>query len=166
MPALRAIAKVRAAYWVGLTAAILAIDYATGPHVQFAILFVFPVALATAAHGRRIGILVAALLPLMRLWFLHWWQMPSSLAIQILDAGIDVAILVVTSVLIDKVVRQERELQVLEGLLPICSFCKRIRDEEGRWRQLEGYISARSGARFSHTFCHECGSKHYSDLVE
>ena len=166
MSALRAIAKVRALYLIGLSAAILGVDYATGPYVQFAILFVFPVALATAAHGRRIGMLVAALLPLIRLWFVHHWQLPSSWVIEILDAGIDVAILVATSVLIDKMVRQERELQVLEGLLPICSFCKRIRDEAGHWRQLEGYISARSGARFSHTFCHECGMKYYPDLME
>jgi hypothetical protein len=166
MLSLRAIAQVRAFYWIGLSAAILAIDYATGPYVQFAILFVFPVALATAAHSRRIGMLVAALLPLIRLWFLHRWQLPSSWAVEILDAGIDVAILVATSVLIDKMVRQERELLVLEGMLPICSFCKRIRDEEGHWRQLEGYISARSSARFSHTFCPECGLKHYPDLAE
>jgi hypothetical protein len=166
MLALREIVKVRASYWIGLSAAILAIDYATGPYIQFAILFVFPVALATAAHGLRVGMLVAALLPLIRLWFFYRWQLPSSLAIEVLDASIDVAILVATSMLIDKMLRQERELQVLEGLLPICSFCKRIRDDEGHWRQLEGYISARSSARFSHTFCPECGLRHYPGLVE
>jgi hypothetical protein len=77
-----------------------------------------------------------------------------------------VAILVATSALIERMVRQERELRVLEGLLPICSFCKRIRDEDGEWRQLETFISAHSSARFTHTFCRECGQRQYPDLVE
>lgn len=75
-------------------------------------------------------------------------------------------ILVVTAFMIDRIVRQEREIQVLEGLLPICSFCKRIRDEEGEWRQMEVYIAARSGARFSHTLCRDCGRRQYPDLVD
>lgn len=163
---LRATAKIRASHWIILSAAVLVIDYATGPFIQFPILFVAPVTLATAAHGRRTGMIVAASLPLLRLSFFLRWQLPSSWALEIVDTGVDVAILVAISILIEQVVRQERELQVLEGLLPICSFCKKIRDEEGHWRQLEGYISARSSARFSHTFCPECGLKHYPDLVE
>jgi hypothetical protein len=163
---LRAMAKIRASHWITLSAAVLVTDYATGPFIQFPILFVAPVALATAAHGRRAGMIVAASLPLLRLSFFLRWQLPSSWALEIVDTGVDVAILIATSILIEKIVLQERELQVLEGLLPICSFCKRIRDEEGHWRPLEGYISARSSARFSHTFCPECGLKHYPDLVE
>ena len=161
-----AMARIRAGHWITLSAAVLVTDYATGPFIQFPILFVAPVALATAAHGRRTGMIVAASLPLLRLSFFLRWQLPSSWALEVVDTGVDVVILVATSILIEKIVRQERELQVVEGLLPICSFCKRIRDEEGHWWPLEGYLSARSSARFSHTFCRECGMKHYPDLVD
>ncbi len=163
---LRAIPRVRASHWIILSAAILAFDYATGPFIQLPIVFVFPVALATAAHGRPIGMAVAAMLPLLRLLFFLQWPLRSSWPLEFLDSGVDVAILVVVSALIERVIRQERELQVLEGMLPICSFCKRIRDEEGQWQQLEGYISARSSARFSHTFCRDCGLKQYPGLVD
>jgi CheY-like chemotaxis protein len=49
-----------------------------------------------------------------------------------------------------------RELQQLEGLLPICSYCKRIRDDGERWGPLESYIEKRSEAQFSHGICPDC----------
>ncbi len=53
------------------------------------------------------------------------------------------------------------EVQALKGLIPICSHCKRIRDDEGYWESVETYISERSEALFSHSICAECGPKHY-----
>lgn len=44
----------------------------------------------------------------------------------------------------------------LEGILPICASCKRIRDEEGRWTSLERFLADRSPARFSHGLCDDC----------
>lgn len=49
-----------------------------------------------------------------------------------------------------------RELKRLEGLLPICSYCKRIQDAAGEWNSLEVYITERSDARFSHGICERC----------
>jgi GAF domain-containing protein len=48
------------------------------------------------------------------------------------------------------------ELKVLKGILPICCMCKRIRDEEGYWRNLENFIYDRTGAEFSHGICPKC----------
>ena len=59
----------------------------------------------------------------------------------------------------------EREVNFLEGILPICCFCKKIRDEKSDWQELENYISANSEARFSHSFCPECARKHYGDVL-
>jgi hypothetical protein len=87
----------------------------------------------------------------------------------VVDGLIDVVILVGTALLIDRFARQEQELRILEGLRPICSFrssCKRIREEGGTWRQVESYISDRSAARFSHTFCPDCGRRHYPGLAD
>jgi phosphoserine phosphatase RsbU/P len=44
----------------------------------------------------------------------------------------------------------------LQGMLPICSYCKKIRDDRNCWEQLEGYISRHSDARFSHGVCPDC----------
>ncbi len=44
----------------------------------------------------------------------------------------------------------------LEGLLPVCSYCKRIRDDHGNWQRMEAYISAHSTAQFSHGICPDC----------
>ena len=44
----------------------------------------------------------------------------------------------------------------LQGLLPICSYCKKIRNDRNGWQQLENYIGERSEAQFSHTICPDC----------
>jgi hypothetical protein len=56
------------------------------------------------------------------------------------------------------------ETRVLRGLLPICSSCKKIRDDQGYWIQMEGYIRDHSEAEFSHGLCPECVAKLYPDL--
>ncbi len=48
------------------------------------------------------------------------------------------------------------QVKQLQGLLPICSYCKKIRDDQNYWRQVEEYISAYSEARFSHGICPAC----------
>lgn len=56
------------------------------------------------------------------------------------------------------------EVRILSGLLPICSHCKKIRDDKGYWNQIESYISKHSEAKFSHGLCPECISTLYPDL--
>jgi PAS domain S-box-containing protein len=52
----------------------------------------------------------------------------------------------------------------LSGLLPICAGCKKIRDDQGYWSQVETYIQKHSDARFSHGLCPDCMKKWYPDL--
>lgn len=52
----------------------------------------------------------------------------------------------------------------LKGLLPICSACKKIRDDKGYWKQIEAYISEHSEAQFSHGICPVCAVKLYPEL--
>jgi PAS domain S-box-containing protein len=52
----------------------------------------------------------------------------------------------------------------LSGLLPICSSCKKIRDDQGYWNQLEVYISEHSDASFTHSFCPECVRRLYPEI--
>ena len=58
------------------------------------------------------------------------------------------------------------EVKQLSGLLPICAGCKKIRDEGGAWQALEGYISAKSEATFSHGMCPDCMQVYYPEFVQ
>ncbi len=55
----------------------------------------------------------------------------------------------------------EAEVRTLGGLLPICSSCKKIRDDQGYWNQLESYIQSHSDVTFSHGMCTECSDELY-----
>lgn len=50
----------------------------------------------------------------------------------------------------------QRKMKVLSGLLPVCAWCKRVRDEQGEWQMLESYIHDRSEADFTHGMCPDC----------
>jgi c-di-GMP phosphodiesterase len=56
------------------------------------------------------------------------------------------------------------EIKILKGLLPICSYCKNIRDDEGDWTEIESYISDRTDAKFTHSICPTCTKKIYPGL--
>jgi sigma-B regulation protein RsbU (phosphoserine phosphatase) len=78
-----------------------------------------------------------------------------------LEARVNVGLQVVE--LQDELKSRVRELESalanvkqLQGLLPICCYCKKIRDDQNYWQQLEGYISCHSDTRFSHGICPDC----------
>jgi two-component system, response regulator PdtaR len=56
------------------------------------------------------------------------------------------------------------EIRTLKGILPICATCKKIRDDEGYWHQVEVYVRDHSDAEFSHGICPDCLKKFYADL--
>ena len=55
------------------------------------------------------------------------------------------------------------EIKTLQGILPICANCKKIRDDEGYWKQVEIYIEEHSNAEFTHGICPECMKKLYPE---
>jgi len=57
-----------------------------------------------------------------------------------------------------------KEIKTLEGIIPICSHCKQIRDDKGYWNQIETYIQDHSESEFSHSICQECATKYYPDM--
>lgn len=58
------------------------------------------------------------------------------------------------------------QIKTLHGIIPICSHCKQIRDDQGFWKQLEVYVREHTEAQFSHGICPACLEKHYPDLVD
>ncbi|MBN1899200.1 MAG: hypothetical protein JW827_10505 [Spirochaetes bacterium] len=59
-----------------------------------------------------------------------------------------------------------KKIKILKGLLPICSSCKKIRNDRGYWEQVEEYIGEHSEAEFTHGICPECKKKLYPDLYK
>jgi hypothetical protein len=58
------------------------------------------------------------------------------------------------------------ENKILRGFIPICASCRRIRNDQGFWEQIETYISSHTDARFSHGCCEACAKKLYPDLMD
>ncbi len=56
------------------------------------------------------------------------------------------------------------KVKTLEGIIPICSSCKKVRDDAGYWQQVEVYVRDHSGADFTHSMCPECIAKWFPDL--
>ncbi len=56
----------------------------------------------------------------------------------------------------ERILRYTKQVSQLEEMLPICSYCKKIRDDQNYWQQIEGYISVRTGSDFSHSVCPDC----------
>ena len=94
---------------------------------------------------------------------------PWAVTQEMINAGIDLIVLAGFAMLIDQTAQQTRallrEVTLLRGFLPICSFCKKIRKEDNTWEHLEMYITKRSEAQFSHSVCPDCLIAHYSDFI-
>ncbi len=75
----------------------------------------------------------------------------------------DVTENVAVEILLKRKVEQLEEalekVKLLEGIIPICMYCKKIRDDEKSWQQMEQYISDHSAAQFSHGICPDCFSR-------
>ena len=68
--------------------------------------------------------------------------------------------------LIGKLQEALAKVKTLSGLLPICSSCKKIRDDKGYWNQIETYIRQRTEADFTHGICPKCANKLYPGLIK
>jgi CheY-like chemotaxis protein len=66
---------------------------------------------------------------------------------------------------IDELHQALEQIKTLRGILPICANCKKIRDDQGYWNQVEVYVRAHSEAEFSHGICPECARKLYHQFV-
>jgi transcriptional regulator with GAF, ATPase, and Fis domain len=66
----------------------------------------------------------------------------------------------------EKLEKALSEVKTLSGLIPICSHCKKIRDDKGYWNQVEAYIQQHSDAKFSHGICRDCMQLHYAEYVQ
>jgi thiamine transporter ThiT len=172
--------KQRIASWLRMVAVIAGItligilDWVTGYELSFSIFYFMPISLAAWYMSARWA-MVAALLSGIT-WFLAdklaghtyssillqdwnaWSRFISFIAIagsvarirQLLDRERQIAA---------QLKQALSEIKVLEAFLPICAECKKIRDKNGDWQELEVYISQHSNTQFSHGYCPECAKR-------
>lgn len=158
-------------YWLGLSVILLVADYFAGPFVQFPITYLIPIYLASWFNGRRWGLVLAVTLPLVRLFFnIALWTVPWSLVETSANCLIRITVFSLFVILIDRTARHNRQLfkevNLLTGLLPICAYCKKIRDGNDQWQPIESYIAGRTAASFTHGVCPECLEKEFNQFLK
>ncbi len=161
----------RLTLWYLIAAASVIFTYAAGPFIQFPIAFVLPVALTAWFDGLDHALVFAITLPAMRLGFdFGLWTVPWSEGHSITNAAIRVSVLSLLAFLTSRVAMQHRalrrEVAILRRILPMCSFCKKIRTPEDSWQSLEAYLSAHTDIALSHGLCPDCGRQHYGDYSQ
>lgn len=148
-------------YWTGMSAVVLALDYALGPVIQFPALFILPVSLAAWFSGRVWGLMLAVALPLVRLYFVSISDPPWTMAEAAVNATIRVVVLVLFAVLVDRVAVQRealgRRVEALERFLPVCAVCRRIKDDtDAKWYPVDQFLRLRSENSRHSLVCPEC----------
>jgi hypothetical protein len=158
--------KVSLAHGMALAFVILVLDGITGPNIHFPILFFLPVVLVTWQHHLVPGVGMAVALPALRAGYFVYCGTPLSSTEMLINAAIQSVAMVILALLVDRLSVQTLRIRVLESFLPICSFCKKIRNDRNEWEQLESYISKRSDTRFSHGVCPECAEREYRGFLK
>ncbi len=148
-----------------LSIGIVAIDIGTPSFIDFQIMFLFPVGLSAWYLSRGAGIVFAVVIVGSRFAIGQLLQHDEiRIWAAAVNGGIRMLVLIGLAVLVaathDKRT-MARRVQILEGLLPICMFCKKIRQNDGTWQQIESYVSERSAAEFTHGICATCRQEHY-----
>lgn len=167
----------RGGIWVplglcGLTAIVAALDYVTGDEIRFYLFYLFPLMIGTWLRGWRfaVGLSIAsafawAVSDLLTHRYIQSWHLAWNAAIQILcflgvsaltwEIRVRIRMQGILNARLQQALDQAR---TLTGLLPICAWCKKIRDDQGYWQQVEKYISEHTEATFTHGICPHCAA--------
>jgi hypothetical protein len=151
---------------ITLAVLFLALDFVSGPLIQFPIAYIIPVVLAAHFSHQRLSYALAIIQPVVRLGFVFVWDNSGGLIASSVNAVIRVAVLLIIARFINRMVRLAGEVKRLEGLLPICSYCKKIRNERNEWQKIETYISKNSQADFTHSICPDCAHTHFGAYLD
>jgi hypothetical protein len=161
--------RIHPLWWIALGAVMLGTDYLTSEATNTPVFYVVPVILAAWYSGMWPAVGLAIAVPVFRLLFLVMPRGADNMATLALATAFRGVVIIFLALWFARLAEFERSLErrvkVLEGLLPICAFCKNIRNDKGEWERMEGYISRRSEAEFSHGICPSCSEKHYPGMV-
>lgn len=150
------------------------LDYLTGAEIGVSLFYLLPIGVAVWYCGWGAGLATAVASA--SIWYLadigvgHSYSHPM---IALWNACIRLGFFLVTIILLHRLhqtLRSQRRLVVelqasiaqvrtLRGLIPICAWCKKIRDDDGYWSAVESYLARHSDAEFSHGICPECADE-------
>ena len=169
--------------WLVVTACVVMslaidwLDYVTGESYELFILYYIPVGIVAWQVGRIAGLLMAILCT--ATWFQSDFLTHEhySFFIGSWDTAMRfmsfIALAWTLSQVRTELTREKKlnteladamaQIKTLTGILPMCSFCRKIRDDQNHWVPLESYISKHSDAQVSHGLCPVCYKKHYGD---
>jgi hypothetical protein len=151
------------AVWFGVAGIFLTADYYAGPTIQFPIAFIFPVALASWHRGIRWGLFFAVCQPVSRFAFNLYWDAPWPMTVAAINLLIRVVVLCAFAWLVAYTVRQRHRIAALERLLPVCAWCRKIRNEQDKWQSLDSYLSEHAKIDVTHSICPDCMSKQFPE---
>jgi len=158
-------------FGIPLTLIVALLDFYTGNELQVSVLYLVPISLASWKLGKGEAVFVASFSAL--IWFVEdallvrqgtsfWIPFLNMLAL----LGVFLTVVLSLSALRSAFAEQERLIRELEdalgrvktltGLLPMCSWCKKVRDDQGYWKAVEAYIHEYSNAEVTHGICPEC----------
>jgi hypothetical protein len=148
-----------------LAGLLVGVDYLSGPSALVPTYFILPVMLLAWNWGARMAVTLALILSAAHLGLLASWGISETSGAAALNAFMRVVVLLVLATVTARLGRQTRaareRVKMLEGMLPICAYCKDIRDENNQWQQIEAYVSQHSAAEFSHGICPKCAESHF-----
>jgi K+-sensing histidine kinase KdpD len=150
------------------------VDYVTGYEFGFFVFYFIPIAAAAWALGARKAYIISVLSAIV--WFTADWYSNhtySHTIYAVWNVVIRLLSFVIISYAVSKIhslLDEERKIskelqdalsqvKTLSGLLPICAWCRKIRNDRGYWQQIEKYVEEHSDVQFSHGLCQECASK-------
>ena len=154
-----------------LTAMLGVIDWASGYELQFFVFYFIPIAIAGWTCGAKRGYVIAVLSagtwfasdlfsghPYTHVSFAVWNTAIRLIAFLVLTFSVARirALLKQERTISDELEKTLSKVKTLTGLLPICAWCKKIRNDQGYWQQIEDYISKHTSAEFTHGLCQEC----------
>jgi hypothetical protein len=154
---------------------ILLVDLAIPLGVAMGVSYIAVVLLSLWSPQKRFTVLVAFIASVFTIGVFFWkppvaemWKVISNRALALFVIWITASLGLqrkTTEENREKTVREREkaleDVRILRGFLPICASCKRIRDDQGYWTQIEGYIKANSEADFTHGICPDCAKKLY-----
>jgi hypothetical protein len=161
---------------IPLTIVVALLDHMVGRDLNVSVLYLVPIALASWKLGKGEAVLVAGFSACV--WFVDhgllldqtpsiWFPILNALAL----LGAFISIGLILSALKKSFADQQRliwqlqealgQVTTLSGLLPICSWCKKIRDDHGYWTAVEAYFEKHTQTEFTHGICPECRAAHF-----
>jgi hypothetical protein len=155
------------------------VDFLSGYEISFSVFYLLPIVFVTWLCGRAFGFLVAFTSAVV--WLVadmtsgHVFSydiIPFWNALVRLGFFVTVVFLLTRLQLVyeeqKRIAHELREsltkIKVLSGLIPICAWCKKVRNDQGYWQQVETYLTENADVSFTHGVCQECKEKELSDL--